>query len=173
MVRIRDAAVGEFDSSFWGFSASEYSLIQRWVSCELWADDRLEEAMNIDRRTLRVTHPAYVELRDAIHAQLRSVFSEVRSRIYESGSKAKKASRAREIVKEIASVMEEDGTLSAATVKSVVTAWRNNSNTQSAVLQKYSVDELYGIIIEITKEILTNKQRGEFLRRLTERLASG
>ncbi len=81
LLRIRNAAVGEFDPSFWGFSASEYSLIQRWVSCEIWADDRLEEAMNIDRRTLRVTHPAYVELRDVIHAELRSVFSEVRTRI--------------------------------------------------------------------------------------------
>lgn len=73
LTRIRNAAVGEYDHSFWGFSASEYQLIQRWVSGEVWADDRLEDAMNIDRRTLRVTHPAYVELKARIHEELRSV----------------------------------------------------------------------------------------------------
>lgn len=82
MVRIRHAAVGEYDPQFWGFPPTEASIIQRWVSAEINADDRLEDAMNIDRRTLRVAHPAYVELQVAIHDHLRRVLGRARKELY-------------------------------------------------------------------------------------------
>jgi hypothetical protein len=175
LVRIRNAAVGEFDPSFWGFSASEYSLIQRWVSCEIWADDRLEEAMNIDRRTLRVTHPAYVELRDALHQELRSIFSQVRTRIYEATSKGKKAVRASESSRAIVEVTQASSQIDKPTVRAIASAWRQTDDpkVQKALLRKYSTDELYAILLEVALEVLTSKQRAEFLRRLTERLTRG
>jgi len=175
LVRIRNAAVGEFDPSFWGFSASEYSLIQRWVTCEVWADDRLEEAMNIDRRTLRVTHPAYVELRDAIHAELRSVFSATRTRIYEARSKGKKEQRAAESLSNISNALRSEAEIDVATIRSVETALRRSDNgrPRKALLRKYSVEELYTLVIEVAKSTLNRKQRAEFLRRLTERLTRG
>jgi hypothetical protein len=69
LIRIRNSAVSEYDSTFMGFKSTEGRLFQSWISCELWADDRLEEALNIDRRTLRVTHPAFVELQEAFHSE--------------------------------------------------------------------------------------------------------
>jgi hypothetical protein len=174
LVRIRNVAVGGFDPSFWGFSSSEYSLIQRWVSCEIWADDRLEEAMNIDRKTLRVTHPAYVELRDAIHNQLRLVFSETRTRIYEAGSSSRKADKASESSASLLKLVRSTDTgLNAKTVSQITTTWKNTQNPklQKALLRKYSVAELYAIVIEVAKQTLTAKQLEEFLRRLTERLS--
>src|SRR5262249_22186405 len=62
LTRIRNAAVGDYDRTFMNFKTSEHIMFQRWTSCEVWADDRLEDALNIDRRTLRITHPAYIEL---------------------------------------------------------------------------------------------------------------
>ena len=175
LLRVRNAAVGEFDSSFWGFSASEYSLIQRWVSCEIWADDRLEEAMNIDRRTLRVTHPAYVELRDVIHEELRSVFSEVRTRIYEAISSGRKGIRALESSKSIASILHSESNIDAPTMRSIISVWRNTDDrkVQKSLLKKYSIEEIYIMTIEVAQEILNKKQRAEFLRRLTDRLSRG
>lgn len=85
LIRIRGAAIGEYDSSFLGFSTTEASILQRWVSCEVWADDRLEVAMNIDRRTLREIHPAVVELRTFLHKELRKVLKDARSKLYEEG----------------------------------------------------------------------------------------
>jgi hypothetical protein len=175
LVRIRNAAVGEFDPSFWGFSASEYSLIQRWVSAEIWADDRLEEAMNIDRRTLRVTHPAYVELRDVIHKELRSVFSQVRTRIYEATSKGKKIERASESSSAIVAITRSDSDIDPAAIRTIASAWKqtDDPHLQKALLKKYSVDELYAIVVEIALQTLNPKQRAEFLRRLTDRLTRG
>jgi hypothetical protein len=175
LIRVRDAAVGEFDPSFWGFSASEYSLIQRWVSGEIWADDRLEEAMNIDRRTLRVTHPAYVELRDAIHRELRSVFSQVRTRIYEATSKGRKSERASESSEAIVTLTRSSSNIDPETVRTIASAWKKTQDPQlqKALLKKYSVDELYAIVLEVALETLTPKQRADFLRRLTDRLTRG
>jgi hypothetical protein len=173
LVRIRNAAVGEFDPSFWGFSASEYSLIQRWVSCEIWADDRLEDAMNIDRRTLRVTHPAYVELRNAIHDALRSVFSSARVKIYEPASVSRKTSQAHKVSRSIVQAMKEpDSGIDARTRRDLRKALdpTRSEKARRSIVKRYSVVEIFLIVFEVARSLLTPKQRREFLRRLTERL---
>ncbi len=177
LTRIRNAAVGEYDHSFWGFSASEYQLIQRWVSAEIWADDRLEEAMNIDRRTLRVTHPAYVELRTRVHDELREVFAEVRSRIYEAGSESRKEEKASNALKAISTLTHSvTSELSESTKQQIGSAWktsRDDVRLRKALLRNYSVPEFYEIVLEVATAVLSSKQRNEFLRRLTERLRRG
>jgi hypothetical protein len=57
LLRVRNAAVGEYDRSFWDFPPDEGRLFQSWISSEVWSDS-IEDAVNIDRRTLRVGHPA-------------------------------------------------------------------------------------------------------------------
>jgi hypothetical protein len=173
LVRIRNAAIGHYDSTFWGFSASEYSLIQRWVSCEIWADEQLEDAMNIDRRTLRVTHPAYVELRTAIHTELRSVFSATRERIYEANSRSRKASKSSTAAEQVAAIIKSaESDIDAETRRSLISHWKRSDSpdAQKALLRKYSVAEFYAIVIEVAKATLNERQRSEFLRRLTDRL---
>jgi hypothetical protein len=171
LVRIRDSAVGEFDPAFWGFSQSEYSLIQKWVSAEIWADDRLEDAMNIDRRTLRVTHPAYIELRDAIHSALRHVFSAARSRVYEKGNRQRKTARAATALQAIAGAATAAG-LSDALAREMVDAW-SSQKTRKRLLKKYSIADIYEAVLETSAEILTSEQAAKFIRRLTERLGDG
>lgn len=85
LVRIRHVAIGGYDSSFLSYPKSTATLFRRWVSCELWADDRLESAMNIDRKTLRVTHPAYQELQSFFHEQMDTLTSRMRKDLYEPG----------------------------------------------------------------------------------------
>ena len=48
LIRIRNAAVGDYDKNFLDFSPSIGRLFQSWISSEIMADDRLEEAMNIE-----------------------------------------------------------------------------------------------------------------------------
>jgi hypothetical protein len=95
LVRIRGAAIGDYDTGFLGFSSSVGTLFQRWISAEIWADDRLEDAMNIDRKTLRITHPAYVELEDAFRARLELLIGRVRKELYEIPAAKKKRERAK------------------------------------------------------------------------------
>ncbi len=175
LLRIRNAAVAEFDPSFWGFTPSVASLIQRWVSAEIWADDRLEEAMNIDRRTLREAHPAYVELRDALHLKLRSVFDLTKKELYDSGSNERKTTKAAETQREIQTALDDIApNISAKSVKALKKAWVDFSyspSSQKNLLKKYSVSEFYSVVIDVAKDVLEPAQLEAFLKKLTERLS--
>ncbi len=174
LVRIREAAVGEHDQQFWGFSPSESSLLQRWVSAEIWADDRLEDAMNIDRRTLRDVHPAYVELRGAIHKQLRAVLKEARQEIYEAGSTERKQTIVHEAWDELRHLADDPGLkLPSYVAQSLHDNLKSISpkNRQKMLLKKYNAVEFYEIIIEVAKQVLTPAQLKKFLSILTERLS--
>lgn len=174
LLRIRNAAVAEFDPSFWGFTPSIASLIQRWVSVEIWADDRLEDAMNIDRRTLREAHPAYVELRDALHVQLKSVFDKAKKELYDSGSDERKITKAKETRHEIQVALNKiSPRMSARYIKSVEKIWDGYSQSpalQKNLLKKYTVSELYSVVIDVAKDVLEPAQLEAFLKKLTERL---
>ena len=172
LVRIRNAAVGEYDPSFWGFSPSEYSLLQRWVSVEIWADDRLEEAMNIDRRTLREAHPAYVELRAAIHKELRKVLSDTRSILYQAGNTERREQKAQTTIKALDRVARERvESVSPRAAAELAASWDVNSDpkAQKQLLKKYTVTEIYTSVVDAAKGVITAEQLEELLRRLTRR----
>lgn len=152
IIRIRHAAVGEYDSTFWGFSPSEFSLLQRWVSLEVWADDRLEDAMNIDRRTLREAHPAYVELQEAIHAQLREILALARTELYQAASIQRSEDRASQLLGELETIavqLQEAGAERAAQVVRIL--WTQEASTKSGqrqALRKYGVPDVYRLCLE-------------------------
>lgn len=174
LIRIRNAAVGEYDSSFWDFPSSEYSIIQRWVSAEIWADDRLEDAMNIDRRTLRVAHPAYVELRTAFHRELRIVLAKAQQDIYSAGSRERSTQRTQDAVQQVAKLARETiAPVAPQAARDLTRIWTEvatRPNTKKAILRKYTVAELYEAVVEVAKELLDENLFSEFLKKLTERL---
>lgn len=106
LVRIRNAAVGAYDRSFLEYPSWIDSLFQTWVTCELYADDRLEESLNIDRKTLRTTDPAYVELQSLFHEELKEFLNRVRSDIYQERSSQRQHQRAKEQSKRLESVRD-------------------------------------------------------------------
>jgi vacuolar-type H+-ATPase subunit H len=174
LIRIRNAAVGDYDKNFLSFSPSIGRLFQSWISSEIMADDRLEDAMNIDRRTLRDAHPAYVELQQAIHKHLESFIKQIRDDIYGVGSQARNTEKAKKIEEKIINVaFQEIGKITPAAAQQVREAWidtSDNENLQKKLLRKFTVDELYQLVIETAEEILSPKQLDDFLTRLTERI---
>jgi hypothetical protein len=62
-----------------------------------------------------------------------------------------------------------------ATIRTIATAWKqtDDPHLQKALLKKYTVDELYAIVVEIALQTLNPRQRAEFLSRLTDRLTRG
>ena len=176
LVRIRHAAVGQFDNSFWEFPISESSLIQRWVSGEIWASDKLEAAMNIDGRTLRETHPAYVELREALHNELREVFRSARSRIYQAGNFERRRERVEREVAAVRRTAEEYApVIGRRETRKLIEPWVEavrSDPVDRAVLKKYTVSEFYNVVLDVAKDILSKKQLVEFLTRLNEKLLS-
>jgi vacuolar-type H+-ATPase subunit H len=174
LIRIRNAAIGGYDSSFLGFSLSHGTLFQNWISGEIMADDRLEDAMNIDRRTLRVAHPAYVELQVEVHKYMENLIKRVRDEIYGTGSKTRKTERAKAVEKRIISIATQEITkVAPAAAKQVQRLWTNATDDESGqkkLLRKFTVDELYSLVIEVAEEVLSPEQLNDFLVRLTERL---
>jgi hypothetical protein len=172
LIRIRNAAVGEFDSSFLGFRASEYQILKRWVSGEIWASNELEEALNIDRRTLREAHPAFVELQAAVHRELGSFFREARKKLYDEPSQTRKAERAvaqSSRIQEIAtrhrlSVPTALGSPQVSSPKAQAPAPRSLS-------RKYSASELYELALEVAEEELPRELFLKFAKALARRMS--
>lgn len=179
LIRIRNAAVGEYDSSFMSFRSSEQTLFQRWTSCEVWADDRLEDALNIDRRTLRITHPAYVQLQEAFHEQLSSFLQEARKVLYTAPAVERRQKEARQEVGRLAQVIErpETGLPPSARRELARSARRRGAAERTAtkrdireIVRRYSVAEMYELVLSVAKDTLPRAHYQAFARALAERL---
>jgi hypothetical protein len=173
LIRIRNAAVGDYDSSFLGFRASEYQIVKRWVSGELWASDDLEEAMNIDRRTLRTTHPAFVELQAAVHGELHSFFREARKKLYDEPSTERKAERARdqtERIEEIAARHKLPAPVVQPRPRGRQAHSTGEKTTNRAMSRKYTASQLYDIALQVAEEELPRELFRKFAKALASRI---
>jgi hypothetical protein len=101
LIRVRNSAVGKYDQTYLGYPGWKDALFQDWASVELYVDDSFEEVINIDRRTLRTTHPAYLELQRLLHEQLTSFFASVRKELYGERSKERKVIKAQKEVNDL------------------------------------------------------------------------
>ena len=173
LVRIRHAAVGEYDKTYWGFPASEGPLLKTWVSGEVWADDGLEDAMNIDRSTLRDVHPAYVELRQALHDFLSLFLKDVRRELYGAGATERRVHRAQGEMRQIERVVTGRTAVAPQAMEEVKKTWRDEARSDTGadrLTRKYSVSQLYDIVIGVADEVLPKPVLARFVKRLTERL---
>lgn len=173
LVRIRHAAVGEYDKTYWGFPASEGPLFKTWVSGEVWADDGLEDAMNIDRSTLRDVHPAYVELRQGLHEFLSLFLKDVRRELYGAGAAERRVLRAKGEMRKIARVVADRTAVVPQAMEEVKETWRDEAGSDTGadkLTRKYSVSQLYDIVIGVAEEVLPKPLLARFVKRLTDRL---
>lgn len=179
LVRIRNAAVGEYDGTFLNFKTSEHTLFQRWTSCEMWADDRLEDALNIDRRTLRLTHPAYVELQEAFHDELSDFLRDVRNTLYTQPAAERRKKEARREVQRLTEVIERSATALPPRVRQELRAAVKRRSAPEriaspadvrAVLRKYSVAEMYDVVLKVARDTLPPEHYERFAHALATRL---
>jgi hypothetical protein len=177
LIRIRNAAVGEYDSSFLGFRSSEYQIVKRWVSGEIWASNELEEALNIDRKTLREAHPAFVELQAAVHRELGSFFREVRQKLYEEPSRTRKAERAVAQTSRIVEIAERHRIPAPfiptpeARVSESKPVRSEEAPAPRALAKKYSASELYELALEVAEDELPRELFRKFAKALARRIA--
>lgn len=175
LIRIRNASVGGYDPNFMGFSPSIGPLFQSWISAELYADDRLEDAMNIDRRTLRHAHPAYAELQEVMHEKLATFINqEVRKKIYGSQTEERRKARAQKAEDALENTVSEMLDIVAPRASEVVISeWKaatKEPQGQKQLTRKLSVVEVYEHVAKAAKGILNQEQLEKLIIRLTERL---
>jgi hypothetical protein len=174
LVRIRHAAAGEYDPSFWDFPTDEATLFQRWTSAELWADDRLEEALNIDRRTLRVTHPAFIELQKAVHAALSDFFKTARRELYATPAGERRRDKAQQESAAVRSLLgADDSPLTPKSRSELSRLWETPVSEQQFErlgLRKFTVSQLFGLVLDVAKEVLDKRDASRFIGALIRRL---
>ena len=167
LIRVREAAIGEYSQDLLNFPQSRFSLLQRWVSGEIYASDELEEAMNIDRSTLRETHPAYAELRESFHQYLAEFLSEVRDILYKQPAAAKrKAEAGTDTGKPKPGTPAEDSGHEAAAKKVEEQA----ASDPAAFTRKLSTADLFEIVTTVADEVLPPEQAGKFLETLASEI---
>jgi hypothetical protein len=75
LIRIRDVAVGPYDQTFLNYPKLEGPRFN-WVSSEIYVQEGLEHALNIDRDSFNQIHPHFVKVQQIVHRLLKEVFSE-------------------------------------------------------------------------------------------------
>ncbi len=75
-----------FDSTFLDYVNYTDQIFRNWVSGEIYIDEGLEDAMNIDRQSFRETYPSYIVLQNYIHKLLREeIFGKIAMSLYKEG----------------------------------------------------------------------------------------
>jgi hypothetical protein len=72
MIWIKNTAIGGPDPDFMDYLFGE-KLFQQWTFGEIYVDDGLEDALNINRSTFNTAHPHYQGLRSYLHSLLHNV----------------------------------------------------------------------------------------------------
>lgn len=73
LIRIRDVAIGAYDPTFLKYPNIEGPRFN-WLSGEIYVEEGLEHALNIDRDSFNEMHPHFVALQRTIHNLLQEVF---------------------------------------------------------------------------------------------------
>ena len=150
----------------------------------IYASDELEEAMNIDRSTLRETHPAYAELRESFQQYLAEFLSEVRDILYKQPAAAKRKAEAKDASKRIADKLRKSQPAGTDTGKPKPGTPAEDSGHEAAAkkveeqaasdpaafTRKLSTADLFEIVTTVADEVLPPEQAGKFLETLASEI---
>lgn len=90
IVRIKNTAIGGTDPDFLGYPYAE-KLFLPWIFGEIYVEEGLEEAMNVNRNSFIITHPHYRRLKNYLHEVLHTkIFPTCRIRYVERKEVARK-----------------------------------------------------------------------------------
>lgn len=70
LIRIKDVAIGYYDQSMLDYRSNEGPR-SRWLTGEIFADQGLEDALNIDRDSFNRFHPEFRAIQEYVHTLLR------------------------------------------------------------------------------------------------------
>lgn len=89
IIRIRNVAIGKADKNFMDYPWAE-KMYMTWTFGEVYVDEGLEDALNINRNSFAINHPHYMYLRKYIHDLLHDkIFKRTRKRYEEKKYEAR------------------------------------------------------------------------------------
>jgi hypothetical protein len=107
LIRIKDVAIGYYDQSMLDYRINEGPR-SRWITGEIFVDEGLEDALNIDRDSFNRFHPEFRAIQEYVHTFLQKeifpvVYQNIEKRSAardDTKSKARKAQLTRVLTKE-------------------------------------------------------------------------
>jgi hypothetical protein len=99
-IRLKGVGIGGYDSTFLKYYKEVETIRSRWVSGEIFVDEGLESALNIDRDSFNEHDEHYKKLQSEIHEKLDKVFNEI-NRIARTFSDEKGKSRDKKDIEEL------------------------------------------------------------------------
>ncbi|MCJ7805024.1 hypothetical protein MUP35_04830, partial [Patescibacteria group bacterium] len=76
-IRLRGVGIGGYDSTFLKYYKQIETIRSRWVTGEIFVDEGLESALNIDRDSFNEHDEHFKELQSQLHVKLDAIFSEI------------------------------------------------------------------------------------------------
>jgi len=76
-IRLRGVGIGGYDNTFLRYYREIETIRWRWVSGEIFVDEGLESALNIDRDSFNEHDEHYKKLQSVLHDKLKTVFNDI------------------------------------------------------------------------------------------------
>jgi len=106
-IRLRGVGIGGYDSTFLKYSKQIETIRSRWVSGEIFVDQGLEGALNIDRDSFNEHDEHFKRLREILHEKLDDVFNEIDA-IARKRSEGKRDRKDKELKKSLQIIIAEE-----------------------------------------------------------------
>lgn len=107
IIRIRQVGIGLYDRSLLDYRFNEGPR-SRWITGEIYVDEGLEDALNIDRDSFNRFHPEFRLVQKHVHQALQTLVFPAVYRQIDVRSDARRETRARERAKVIRDVLAGD-----------------------------------------------------------------
>jgi len=105
-IRLRGVGIGGYDSTFLKYYKGIATIRSRWVSGEIFVDEGLESALNIDRDSFNEHDEHFKKLQSSLHKELDTVFDEINA-IARKRSERKREEKDNELKKSLGRIIDE------------------------------------------------------------------
>lgn len=106
-IRLRGVGIGGYDHTFLKYYEEIETVRSKWVSGEIFVDEGLEEALNIDRDSFNEHDEHYKKIQSILHEKLNDVFSEI-NKIARERSEEKRDDRDNKLMKNMRKIVVDE-----------------------------------------------------------------
>jgi hypothetical protein len=105
-IRLRGVGIGGYDSTFLRYYKELETIRWRWVSGEIFVDEGLESALNIDRDSFNEHDEHFKKLQSVLHDKLETVFKEI-NKTARTISEGKREEKEKELKENLQTIVVE------------------------------------------------------------------
>ncbi len=90
LLRMKNVSVGTYDGNLLGYPSSSNQVLRNWINGEIYITEGMENAMNINRSTFKISSPQYIAFQKYLHKFLNEVVFSYALKEYYFGGKEKR-----------------------------------------------------------------------------------